>query len=96
MTAEEVAKEWDVYYNIHGEVQNNVLACMKQYANQPKWIPVSERLPTVEDANSCGAVLVQSKYNGFMVVDWEDIHDKDYMEFYGFVAWQKTPEPYKM
>ena len=79
---------------IEGDVVSLVHDAIEEFT-KPKWIPVGERLPTKEDINSYGEVFVQSKYNGFMVIDWEDLHDKDYTELYNFIAWQPLTEPYK-
>jgi len=64
---------------------------LEQYANQPKWIPNSERLPEKEDANSLQKVLVYRKSGKMQLFHYNQVK----IESWGVIAWQPLPEPYK-
>lgn len=59
--------------------------------NLPKWIPVSERLPTADDANKVGRVWAVLK--GEHPKIWHYILVRDHPE--DFTHWMPLPEPPK-
>ena len=60
-------------------------------AGKPKWIPVSERLPTEEDANEEGVVLVHNiGCPMYEAMDWDQV------EMFSTIShWMPLPEPPK-
>jgi hypothetical protein len=95
MTKQEVLIDYirDIYPN--DDFKNSFDDCvklLKEYANQPKWIPVSERLPTKDDANEKGDVLVQYKNGQLNIVHYSLV---DKMIMFNHTAWQLLPEPFK-
>lgn len=51
------------------------------------WIQMTVRMPTVEDADEYGCVLVWHRYNGVMV-----LHVQNVQNFGGFITdWMPTP-----
>ena len=51
------------------------------------WIQMTVRMPTVEDADEYGGVLVWHRYNGVMVM-----HVQNVQNFGGFITdWMPTP-----
>lgn len=71
-----------------------LLDCADKALEQPRWIPVSERLPEVGEK-----VLCQCQANIYEVLKltgdgW--YHDKNHCYMLGFViVWMPLPEPYK-
>lgn len=58
---------------------------------EQRWIPVSERKPTEEDATESGLVLVYTNNNEHLIVDYKDV-----WRFYDFIShWMQLPEPPK-
>ena len=53
-----------------------------------RWISVSERLPTAQDADMGGCVLVWHIYQGMLVMGW---HQVDKNRF--FSHWMTLPAP---
>ena len=50
-----------------------------------RWISVSERLPTAQDADMGGCVLVWHIHQGMLVMGW---HQVDKNRFFSPEAWQ--------
>ena len=56
-----------------------------------KWIPVTERLPTMDDTDETGVVLVYTENNEHLIVDSADV-----WRFRDFIThWMPLPEPPK-
>lgn len=60
-TARQILEETNFFTS--QEEEEIIIAMMEEYANQSKWIPVSERLPEKEDADKYNNVLV-CRYDG--------------------------------
>lgn len=77
--------------------QDNCLDCMTDHllangVTVQRWIPVTERLPTREDANPNESVLAIAKKDGFgRTWIWEIV--AEYPQ--EFTHWQSFPEPPK-
>lgn len=57
----------------------------------PKWIPVSKRLPTEEDANEDGEVLVLHRSGLCEALFWDDV-----ARYHAMLShWMPLPEPPK-
>ena len=54
-----------------------------------KWILVSDRLPTENDANMYSKVLSQKESGDIITMFFYQVTDQD------FISWQPLPEPYK-
>ena len=52
------------------------------------WIDKNERLPTEQDADGDGLVLVWHRYQGTMITGWFQIKESTM-----FTHWQKAPDP---
>ena len=52
------------------------------------WIDKAERLPTAEDADAEGVVLVWHRYQGTMLAGWFRVAESRM-----FTHWQHTPGP---
>ena len=69
---------------------------------EPKWIPVSERLPKPNECvgNVCRYCLIQNEYGDMMVARW-DGQGWEQMYQYGeyiedeVIAWMPLPKPYE-
>ena len=59
---------------------------------QPRWIPVEERLPTRADANPNESVLAIQKDDGFARAWIWDIVERYYGEFTYWMPWPELPE----
>ena len=56
-----------------------------------KWIPVTERLPGEEDADELNLVLIYTKNDENLIVDYKDV-----WRFREFIThWMPLPEPPK-
>ncbi|NLV59169.1 MAG: hypothetical protein GXY67_10410 [Clostridiales bacterium] len=53
-----------------------------------EWIHRDERLPTAEDADAYGCVLVWHTFNGHMITGWHQLPSNRY-----FTHWMPTPCP---
>jgi len=69
-----------------------VTRILYQYANQPKWIPVGERLPEEKDTNSLQKVLVYCKSGGIHPLHYSQVK----IESWGVLAWQPLPDLTKL
>lgn len=88
------------------EALNMAIEALEQ---EPKWIPVTERLAEfpciIQDANGnnpsvpFGIVTVESKEHGTWQIDGKFWTDKDlnpYLNWHNrIIAWQPLPEPYE-
>lgn len=68
---------------------------------EPRWIPVSERLPepNANDGLIARYYLIQNEYEDMLVarydgIGWEQIYQHEYLED-DVIAWMPLPEPYK-
>lgn len=52
------------------------------------WIHAAERMPTAEDADEWGCVLVWHFYQGPMVTGWRQVEQNSFM-----THWRHTPRP---
>lgn len=50
------------------------------------WICAMEHLPTAEDADDWGCVLVWHRYQGPMITGWRQVQNNGHM-----THWQRTP-----
>lgn len=63
----------------------------KKLREAARWIPVTERCPSEEDANEDGLVLVYTENSEQLIVDYKDV-----WRFRGFCShWMPLPEPPK-
>lgn len=53
-----------------------------------EWISVKARLPTEEDADPVGCVIVYHLFQGVMVIGWHQIAGGGY-----YTHWMPTPAP---
>lgn len=70
-------------------VNDDCEAILDEYANQPKWIKVSERLPTKEDANEYGQVIICYSYMSMVGINYQLVGRTPLHK-----AWMKL-EPFK-
>lgn len=75
--------------NIHDAIEQ---AYKRGYeAGQPKWIPVTERFPTEDDADDNGFVFAYTTENKKIIARWTDV-----CRFSEFVThWMPLPQPPK-
>lgn len=52
-----------------------------------EWIDVRDHLPTIEDADSTGRVMVWHALNGAMFTGWHRLEENRFI-----THWQKTPK----
>lgn len=52
-----------------------------------EWINAEERLPTREDADDWGCVLVWHTYQGAMIAGWKQVEKNCFM-----THWQRSPQ----
>ena len=91
MTAEQFYYQQEILLssNICDIELKYVFELMQKYANKPKWIPVSERMPTENDANMYSKVLSQKENGDIITMFFYQVTYQD------FISWQPLPEPYK-
>lgn len=91
------------------EVEEALNMAIEALDQEPKWIPVTERLAEfpciIQDANGnnprvpSGIVTVESKEHGTWQIDGKFWTDKDlnpYLNWHNrIIAWQPLPEPYE-
>ena len=91
------------------EVEEALNMAIEALEQEPKWIPVTERLAEfpciIQDANGnnpsvpSGIVTVESKEHGTWQIDGKFWTDKDlnpYLNWHNrIIAWQPLPEAYK-
>ena len=84
----------DKYYHLYGKKDDVVF---EEIPAPFKWIPVSERLPLIEN-NNAKIVLVTTSWGlvseAYYCVDYWEISDIPY-KLTSVVAWKPLPEPYK-
>lgn len=52
------------------------------------WIHSEERMPTQDDADKWGCVLVWHTYQGPMITGWKQVKQNSFM-----THWRRTPRP---
>jgi hypothetical protein len=91
------------------EVEEALNMAIEALEQEPKWIPVTERLAEfpciIQDANGnnpsvpSGIVTVESKEHGTWQIDGKFWTDKDLNPYLNWhnrnIAWQPLPEPYE-
>lgn len=108
MTREEAIKELEkISWSDRG--MEAIYMAIDVLEQEPKWIPVTERLAEfpciIQDANGnnpsvpSGIVTVESKEHGTWQIDGKFWTDKDlnpYLNWHNrIIAWQPLPEPYE-
>ena len=83
---ENLSGSWDGQYR---EARDMAIAALRE---QPRWIPVEERLPTRADANPNESVLAIQKDDGFARAWIWDIVERYYGEFTYWMPWPELPE----
>jgi len=89
-----------IEYEIYGHPLASLSPHMKRLRELhelTRWIPVSERMPTEEDGDEHGEVLVsetenESPYRRYQqMTKWDSVDDVDY--FYTVTHWQRITPP---
>ena len=103
---DEVAKHYRAFDNDMLELITFEIKCLPCVEQRGQWIPVTERLPDINDHYTSDVCLVycdngaytfaELEENIFGQVSWTCEREDDYHEAVGTViAWMPLPEPYK-
>ena len=103
MTREEAIKTIEnakhfAYDGIYEEAFDMAIKALEQ---EPRWIPVGERLPepNANDGLIARYYLIQNKYEDMLVarydgIGWEQMYQHEYLED-DVIAWMPLPDPYE-
>ena len=106
MTLDEVIKRYTdnaEYERTHGNLQGCLdfrqlaewLKELKQLREQPKWIPVSERLPEIHNYIQEYIVTIKGNYIRTAFLYFNESNGKSWWSRDDIIAWMPLPKPYK-
>ena len=87
--------------NYINSVHNKIVNLPSVIKQEPRWIPVSERLPkpNAKDGLTARYYLIQNEYEDMLVarydgMGWTQMYQHEYLED-DVIAWMPLPKPYK-
>lgn len=86
-----IDEECDSYLNTRRTTLCTAKAYLEEHFAEPRWIPVTERLPREEDADADRCVLAIHKVAKKQYYHWRTVVDNPF----DFTHWKRLPEPPK-